>query len=86
MPDSTWLILWQQGAIVEEAGEDEGDNCSFRAEDESDEKDVPAEKVALHLQNIGIGGVDVTNLEGYDIGTGKEIRLGRPETDPHALS
>ena len=87
MADSTWLILLQQGVVVEEADEDEGDEGGgLGTEDKVDEKDVLAEKIALHLQAIGIGGgVDVTNLEGHDDRIGKEIRLGRSELDSHAL-
>ena len=41
------------------------DECNLGAQGKFDEKDVLAEKVALHLQDIGIGGgVDVTDLEG----------------------
>ena len=56
MADSTWLILRQQGVIVEEADEDEGNEGSLGTEDVFDEKDACAEKVALDLQDIGIGG------------------------------
>ena len=64
MTYGTWLILRQQGVIVEEADEDEGDKGNLGTEDKFDE-DVLVEKVALHLQDIGIGGgVDVTDLEG----------------------
>jgi hypothetical protein len=62
--DSTWLIFRQQGAIVKEA-----DGGNRGTEGKFDENDVLAEKVALHLQDINIGGgMDVTNLEGHDEG------------------
>ena len=61
------------------------DEHNLGAEDKFDEKDVLAETVAVHLQNVGIGGVDVTDLEGCDDGTGKGIRSGLSQLDPQAL-
>jgi hypothetical protein len=81
--DSSWLILREQGAIVEEADDDEG---SVDTEDKFDEKDVLAEKVGFHLQDIDIGaGVDLSNAVDNDDGTRKEIRRGESETDPPML-
>ena len=50
------LILRQQGSTIEEADEDGGDEGNPSTEDTIDEKDACAEKVALNLQDIGIGG------------------------------
>jgi hypothetical protein len=81
--DSSWLILREQGAIVEEADDDEG---GVDTEDKFDEKDVLAEKVGFHLQDIDIGaGVDLSNAVDNDDGTRKEIRRGESETDPPML-
>ena len=83
MADSSWLILREQGAIVEEADDDEG---GVDTEDKFDEKDVLAEKVGFHLQDIDIGaGVDLSNAVDNDDGTRKEIRRGESETDPPML-
>jgi hypothetical protein len=83
--DSTWLTLREQGAIVEEA-DDDGDEGDLGTEDKLDEKDILAEKVGLHLQDIDIGArVDITNVEGQDDGTRKEIRLEESETNPPVL-
>jgi hypothetical protein len=70
--DSAWLVLREQGAIIEEAEDDDGDG-----EDEFklDEKTALTEKIGLHLQDVDIavgGGVD-------DDGTRKEIRRGEVE-------
>jgi hypothetical protein len=82
--DSTWLILREQGAIVEEADEDGEENEGrLGTKDKFDEKGALAEKVGLHLQNISAR-VDMTNVEDNDDGR-KEIRLGESETDPAVL-
>jgi hypothetical protein len=76
--DSTWLILREQGAIVEEA-DDDGDG-GLGTEDTFDEK--VAEKVGLHLQDIDIGaGLDTICTMDNDYGHVKEIRQGESETD-----
>ena len=80
MADSTWLILREQGAIVEEA-DDDGDG-GLGTEDTFDEKDAVAEKVGLHLQDIDIGaGLDTIGTMDNDYGHVKEIRQGESEMD-----
>jgi len=82
--DSSWLILREQGAIIEEADDD--DESGVDTEDKFDEKDVLAEKVGFHLQEIDIGeGMDLSNEVDNDGGTRKEIRRGESETDPPML-
>jgi hypothetical protein len=82
--DSSWLILREQGAIIEEADDDGDGNVDM--EDKFDEKDILAEKVGFHLQDIDVGaGVDLSNAVDNDDGTRKEIRRGESETDPPML-
>lgn len=54
--DDAWLILREQGAIVEEADDDD---------DGFNEKDALAEKVGLHLSELG-GGIQVVDLRHTD--------------------
>ena len=70
MKDETWAVLREQGAIVEEAAEEDDDGGEVKL----DEKDVISEKIALHLQDVGrgrggsIGGkvVEITAGEGEE--------------------
>ena len=65
MADSTWLILREQGAIIEEADDNgEGGEGSLSTEDQFNEKDGLAEKIGLHLQTIKINaGLGLTGME-----------------------
>jgi len=82
--DSTWLILREQGAIVEEADDDGEGGGGSLTEDKFDEKDAFAEKIGLHLRDIDISaGMGLTNIEGD--GMSKEIRPGESEVDAPVL-
>jgi hypothetical protein len=83
--DSTWLILREQGALVEEA-DDNGEGGEGMAA-QFDEKDMLVEKIGLHLQNIDIGaGTELSNVDESDNdGTREEIKRGISEVDPLAL-
>jgi hypothetical protein len=85
MADSTWLILREQGALVEEA-DDNGEGGEGMAA-KFDEKDMLVEKIGLHLQNIDIGaGTELSNVDESDNdGTRKEIKRGILEVDPLTL-
>ena len=85
MADSTWLILREQGALVEEA-DDNGEGGEGMAA-QFDEKDMLVEKIGLHLQNIDIGaGTELSNVDESDNdGTREEIKRGISEVDPLAL-
>jgi len=80
--DSTWDILREEGAIIEEADDDGEDN----GVEGFNEKDALAEKVGLHLQEIGVGlGVE-------DMGDGGDVmrkeqasRGGYSDVDPSLL-
>lgn len=48
--DRAWIVLRQEGAIIEEADDDDAGDGT---EDIFDEKDALAEKFGLHLQDIG---------------------------------
>lgn len=48
MADAAWLVLREQGALIEESGDDDGEELKF------DEKDELAEKVGLHLEDINV--------------------------------
>lgn len=63
MADTTWLVLREQGAIVEEADEDDD------VEDIFNEKDALAEKLGLHLEDIAAR-IDVADVETGDGGVG----------------
>jgi hypothetical protein len=77
--DSAWLVLREQGAIVEEA--DDGGDGDDGDEEKFDEKVTLAEQL-VHLQDVNIGpGIDPSE----NGRTRKEIRPGEPEMDLRVL-
>jgi hypothetical protein len=76
--DSTWVILREEGAIIEEADDDDANDGT---EEIFDEKDALAEKIGLHLQDVGVG-LDVTEATGDGIRNTQTNRRGYSESDP----
>ena len=67
--DEAWLVLREQGAMIEEGEDDDAEVGG-----DFDEKDTLLEKVDLHISGLG-DGVHVTNLV-HTPGTVDEDRGG----------
>ncbi|KII87677.1 hypothetical protein PLICRDRAFT_54749 [Plicaturopsis crispa FD-325 SS-3] len=76
--DRTWLVLREQGALVEEADEEDGDGDDGQHYDEKD--GIVAEKVALQLQDMSTPTHDLTETAlksvPHDLDTGDDTRIG----------
>lgn len=76
--DSAWVILREEGAIIEEADDDDANDGT---EETFDEKDALAEKIGLHLQDISAN----FDEAGGEIRTKHADRLGYSESDSPRL-